>query len=245
MTWLAEALAQCTLTDECEGYLLGRGAKEESIREMGLTTWRTPEGDCPDASFRARYKPYKPQGADLEGYLITPLRSARGALLGIEGRSIREKALTRYLLPNAAWNPVWLGLTPQKMARLWAGGDVWVSEGQFDMLPLEWVIPEKDISLATGRAKLTYQQAEFLQRFCKTPQEQTDGSVFMVYDNDETGKKGMHGWVDETGKERWGAIRTLKRVGLRCQHFPYQGGKDPGEIWDKGGIEGMKAAFPM
>ena len=237
MIWLENALAQCTLTDDAEGYLLGRGVREESIQEIGFKTWASPE-EVPDVSFKARYKPYNDEGADLEGYLIAPLRSPRGTLLGIEGRSIRDKALSRYLLPNASWNPIWLGMTPEKMARIWAGGDVWVSEGTFDLTPLEWVIPSTDVSLGSGRAKLSDKHIEFLRRFCK-------GWVYIVYDNDEAGRKGTHGWVDETGKERWGAIQKLERVGLRNRAISFRGGKDPGEIWDRGGIEGLKTAFSL
>jgi len=79
---------------------------------------------------------------------------------------------------------------------------------------------------------------EFLRRFCR-------GWVHMVYDQDPTGRKATTGFRDDTGKWTPGALDNLKRVGLRCEDVPYSGGKDPGEIWDKGGIAQLRTAFRM
>ena len=123
------------------------------------------------------------------------------------------------------------------MPSIWSGGDVWICEGLFDKFPLEWAVPSGDAVLATVRAKLSDSHVEFLRRFCT-------GTIHMVYDRDETGRKATVGWVDaETGRKRYGALDALKRVGLKCVDVQYRGGKDPGEIWDHGGAAAVKAAF--
>lgn len=231
-SWLEKALAACVLTDSVEGYLLGRGAKEITIAAEGIVTWCPPVDPAPDPDFR---KAHGEHGERLEGYLVCPVRSPRGSLIGFESRATHVKRIVDYRLPEAAWNPFWLG-TRKAMPALWAGGDAWIVEGLFDMCPLEWAVPGTDAVLASVRAKLSKKHVEFLQRFCK-------GWVHMVYDRDATGRKSTVGWVDETGKHRYGALDVLQRVGLKCRDVFYSGGKDPGELWDKGGVAAIRAAF--
>jgi DNA primase len=77
---------------------------------------------------------------------------------------------------------------------------------------------------------------EFLARFCTN-------TVYMVYDNDPTGRKATHGWVDDvTGKHRMGALDLLTKAGMRAVDYPYHG-KDPGDVWSKRGIDGLLATF--
>jgi len=233
--WLTEALRECKLEEATEGYLLGRGAKEESYWDMGCVTWTHPYNEPPDdEGFRARYAP--PRGLNLHGWLVCPIYSPKGKVIGFEARNTERKALTEFLTADAAWNPVWLGLTPAAMERVWDGGDVWLVEGLFDLFPLEWVVPPEDVVLGTLRARLTDKHVEFLRRFCT-------GWVHMVYDRDEQGKKATRGWIDETGRRRWGALDKLKRVDIPCREVSYTGGKDPGEVWDKGGVDGLHRAF--
>lgn len=230
--WLAGALAECTLTEEAEGYLLGRGAKEESYKAMSVVTWRPTPEPVDDVSFVKRYGNH---GEKLDGYLIFPVLSPKGKLIGMEARSIRKKDISEFLLPEAAWCPVWLGLTPEAMQRIYDGADVTVTEGVFDKYPMEWVRPE-EVILASLRAKLTDKHVEFLRRFCI-------GWVNMCYDLDEQGRKATHGWVAQNGKRRWGALDQLRRVGLSCRDLLYSGAKDPGQLWDNGGVEALRAAF--
>jgi hypothetical protein len=235
--WLSDALSRCELTEDVEGYLLGRGALERSYRELGCVTWQVPFGESVgDEAFDKRYGP--PKGLNLEGWLVCPIYSPKGKVIGFEARNTREKALSEYVMPEGAWNPLWLGLCPAAMERIWAGGDVWIGEGLFDKFPMEWAVPEADVVLATLRARLTDKHVEFLRRFCR-------GWVHMVYDLDVQGRKATHGWTDPTGKYRWGALDKLRRVDVKCRDVPYTGGKDPGEVWDKGGAAGIRAAFRM
>jgi len=232
MNWLGDILESCTLTEDVEGYLLSRGAPPEFIASEDIVTWQTTKEPVPDKVFRHRYGPH---GEGLDGWLICPVYSPRGRVIGFEGRHTDIKKITDYRLAEAAWNPFWLGLR-MAMPKLWAGGDVWVTEGLFDLCPMQWVVPEGDAVVASVRAKLSRWHVEHLRRFCK-------GRVYMVYDRDDAGRKGVHGYTDTTGKRKWGALDALKRVGLTCQEVPYSGGSDPGEIWDRGGVNALRSAF--
>ena len=235
MTWLSDALGDFPLTPEVEEYLYRRGAKEESFQDMGVRTWGILPEAAPDPEFRRRHGA---RGEGLRGMLVCPLRSPRNTIIGFEARSIVEKKVSRYLLPEAAWNPVWVGMTARAMKKVWDGGQIWLVEGLFDLFPLEWIVPPSAVVFGTGRAKMTRKHTEFLVRFCR-------GRVTFAYDNDPTGQKGMHGWTEsDTGKRHWGAKETLDRVGVENRVFPYSGGKDPGEIWKAGGIPALEKAFP-
>ena len=238
--WLESALASFSLSEDAEGYLLGRGVTEAKYRDIGIGLWdsgaiTTP---APDPAFCARKGGHGARGERLEGRLCTPIRSPRGALLGVEARTYTgDKRVTQYLLPEASWNPVFIGLTPTTMQKIWDGGDVWVVEGIYDMGALSHIVPSHDVVLATLRAHVSNQHAQFFRRFCR-------GYVNMVYDNDETGRKQTLGYVDaQTNKRRWGALDVLSRVGVRARDIPYRGGKDPGEIWERRGLTGLRAAF--
>lgn len=237
MSWLDEHLDNCELTEEVEDYVLGRGAKEETIQHQGLVTWEPLLEPAPDRAFVERYGPH---GEKLRDMLICPLYSPRGDTLGFEARSIHRKYITQFkLMPKAFWNPVWIGLHPEAMRKIWEGALICVVEGQFDLYALEWALDDKSVALASLRARLTPEHVEFLRRMSLR------GCVVgMVYDRDESGRKGTHGWTDEeTGKERWGALKVLERVGVVCGDVPYTGGDDPGEIWDAGGAAAVRESF--
>ena len=258
--WLREHLNACDLTAEVEDYLLGRGVKEFTIASEAMKTWQLLPEPSPDPEFR---KLFWPHGERLDGMMVCPVWSPKGSMIGFEARNIHQKKILDYRLPQAKWTPFFIG-TRAAMPAIWASGDIWIGEGLFDKAALEWAVPPQDAVLATVRAALTHAQLEFLRRFCR-------GYVHMVYDNDETGRKATDGWVDpDTGKKRRGALELLEGVDrdtgrcLTCQHradksdpickncgmvhvkcrdVKYSGGKDPGEIWDKGGLVGVRAAF--
>jgi DNA primase len=232
--WLDDALKAMTLTEEVEGYLLGRGAMESTIAREGIVTWKATEFEIPDPAFTDVV--YGRHGEKLNGYLVCPVRSPRGSLIGFEARNIHKKNIQDFRFIETKYTPFFLG-TREAMPAIWAGGDVWICEGLFDKMALEWAVPASDAVLATVSAKLTDLHLEFLRRFCT-------GWVNMVYDHDETGRRATVGWVDtESGKKRYGALDALRRVGLKCRDMPYSGGKDPGEIWDHGGAAAIRAAF--
>lgn len=236
-TWLSEALGEMTLTPSVEGYLYGRGAQEGTIRELGCVTWDASKEVSTDKLWLKQFGP-EGRGEYIDGWLVMPLLGPRGQVLGFEARRTDIKKFHRWLMPDAAWNPVFTGLTPSAMRRIWDGGDVWLVEGTFDMFALQWAMKPEDVVLGTITAALNQRQVEFLRRFCK-------GWVHVAYDRDEPGQKGTHGWKDDEGKFRWGALQKLKHADLNCREVVYSGGKDPGEIWDGSGAEGIRAAFTL
>jgi hypothetical protein len=232
--WLLAALSQMSLSDDAFGYVVGRGVQEERAMQMGVVEWSGEHGEAPDPEF---HKTFGQRLQRLQQRIVCPIWSPRGRLIGMEARTWQgEKRISQYMLPDASWNPIFIGLTPERMHRIWAGGDVWVVEGLFDMGPMEHIVPASDAVLATLRARVSERHALFLRRFCR-------GMVHMVYDNDETGRNQTHGYIEEgTGKKRWGALETLNRVGVRCRDVPYRG-KDPGVVWDRGGVEALRHSF--
>lgn len=243
--WLARVLAQAPLGEGCEGYLLGRGATPTHMDDLGLREWVDP-GPSPDPVFNEEFGDDPDRGirglSRLRGKLVYPLWGPTGRLLGIEARSWQgEKRISQYMLPEAKWNPVFIGLTARNMRRIWEGADVAIVEGLFDLVavdriaskPEAWAGSRRDcVVLATLRARVTRRHVDFLRRHCR-------GMVHMVYDNDDTGLKQTHG---DPAKNLWGAIRTLERVGLFCEAVRYTG-KDPGAVWDSGGEELLLRVF--
>lgn len=208
--------------------------------------WRTPPTPCPIPSFAQRYGAY---GENIEGWLVCPLRDGRGGILGFEARCLEAKKVSQYKLPRAFWNPVFIGLR-RAMPKIWAGGDVWIGEGLFDMTALDHIVPERDATLATMTAKLNKSHCDFLTRFMRhlgdPKSTHTVSMVHMVYDRDEKGRKAMRGFVDGEGKKHWGAIESLNGVNVRCREVPYMcppGCKDPGDLWERFGEDGLRKAF--
>lgn len=231
-SWLVEHFSSLSLSEEAEGYLLGRGATPEAIRRLGFVEWYPATTEAPSAQFRARYKP---RGEALTGLLAYPLRSPAGDLIGFEARSMQEKKISEFRTPEAEWNPVFVN-APEAARKLWGEGSVWVTEGVFDLLAVELVVPDGDAVISTLRAGLSRRHVEFLSRFCRN-------RVYVVYDNDETGRKATLGWIDATtGKYRSGALDLLRRAGLTAIDFRYRG-KDPGEVWSSGGIRKLRRVF--
>lgn len=230
--WLEAHLPRLTLSEDAEGYLLGRAGTPEGIERLGIREWEPAPDPSPNSAFNARYGP---RGEALAGMLFIPLRSPSGLLVGFEARSRFEKRVTEFRTPEADWCPVLIG-APYAAEKLWAGGSVWVAEGVFDLFALEMVAPPTDAVVATLRAGLSVRNADFLARLC-------ENVVYMVYDNDEAGRRATLGWQDpNTGKYRRGALDLLKRRGVRSADYRYVG-KDPGEVWSSGGSKKLRRVF--
>lgn len=236
-TWLKDALENMSLTDEAEGYLFSRGATTQTIANLGITGWDPSRitAQAPDKKFRDEHGAY---GEKLDGCIVTPILSPTGRIIGAEWRAFEgTKRISQCLLPDASWNPVFVGLNPSSVRKVWDGARVWIVEGMFDLTALQHGVPDEDVVLATMRAHLSYNHVSFLRRVCSS-------SVMIAYDNDRAGKRMTHGYTDDvTGKRIIGAVESLNRVGVNARAVSYTGGKDPGEIWDRGGARLVQTTF--
>lgn len=221
MSWLAEELKKMSLDEPSEDYLLRRGVKRTSFEKMGEVTWEFLSSVSPERSFRAKYGDL---GQKLEGSLVCPIYSPKGEVLGFEARSMEKKLISRYLLPKAEWNPIWLA-HKDSAEKIWKGSTVWIVEGRFDLYTMEWVVPTTDVILCSLRASLTPFHIKYLQRL-------KPFQVNIVYDMDETGKKGS-----------FFAQKALNSVSINCEIINFVGGKDPNEIWSKGGLPLLQKSF--
>lgn len=238
--WLSEAISSMSLSEEADGYLHARGMTSASVTDIGIVEWDHSKIRvlCSDPKFSSLKKGFGPRGENIDGRLIIPIWNPVGKLIGFESRSYKgEKKISQYLLPDASWNPVFIGLTKSAVEKIWSGCSVWIVEGLFDLAALQHGVPQGDVVLSTLRAHLSRNHVLFLKRSCIT-------TVYIVYDNDVTGRKMTYGYVDPVTKKRnIGAVESLNRVGVDARAFTYTGGKDPGELWDHGGATYIKKMF--
>ena len=236
--WLTKGLLDSAeyTPEYAEGFILGRGLPYQMMQEMHVGVWALPDSPCPDPLFAKRYGPL---GQSVEDWVSVPIYSPRGEIIGVEFRRWDgEYGSQKFYLPESSWLPVFTGLVPSALHRIWSGGDVWLVEGLFD-LALAHAVPAKDVVLACGGAKITPNQVAFLQRFMSDKAQ-----VHIAFDMDDTGRKMAYGYVHpDTGKRVWGVSERLLRAGVRSRVVEYRGGKDPGEIWEKFGTSSLKSAF--
>lgn len=212
------------LSEEAEGFILGRGIPSSLLEELGIGLWTPPSQESPEPSYTSRYGKV---GAGVEDWLTIPLYAPQGRLVGVTYRAWEGvKEVLKFRLPAASSVPIFEGLNSASLSRIWAGGDIWLVEGLFD-LSLSHVVPDSDCVLSCGTARLAHPQTLFLQRFLGR-----GATVHVVFDEDSVG-------VAQGGE----AVRRLDRVGVRARHVRYRGGKDPGEIWEKGGKGALLSAF--
>jgi hypothetical protein len=254
--WFEEVLGQMGPDPETEGYLLGRGARPESIRELRLRTWEPPDrGWSADPSWQRFGR--EGRGEHLAGMLVAPLWSARGQLLGADFRSIRgEKQLLRYKLPEVrtagdkpkSWVAFFVGMLPRVARALWEGAELWIVEGLFDLLALQWVVLPGQQVLACGRAALDADQVTLLRRLCSQGRlglpRAAQGRVYVALDMDKAGRRGALGWRDDAGVHHRGIRDNLQELKLFAQVVTYLG-KDPGDLWDRGGVRELKRSFHL
>jgi DNA primase len=219
-SWLEQGFKP--LSSQHKKYLKKRGVDRNS--SVSFYTWDSPKSSCPCERFIANFG-YT--GRRLQGNLITPIYSPRGALLGMEARHLDHgnKKVLQYRTDQAQWNPYFLG-APKAFETLYEGYDLWVVEGIFDMIALEKVVPNSDAVISTLRAGMDNNSVNMISRFL-TPRN----SIYIAYDNDETGRK----------KADWLKAK-LTALGGRVYLCNYRG-KDPNEVWSTGGEALMRRYF--
>ena len=233
MSWLSEALGRCVLQPDDLGYLLARGAREERIAELGIVSW--DPSACEPRTGDADWCRLGSEGAASHafGMIAIPLRSARGIIIGVDFRTTwrAQKVVLRHMLPEAAWNPTFIGLTSSATERIWAGCDVWLAEGFFDVCALEWAAGSAAVVFGCGHAAVSQQQVKLLVRLLPP-----EARVLVIFDNDPVGRRGATGGVNPTtGKYHRGAVDWLSTAGLLVSDAGLYPAKDPGVLWDRGG----------
>lgn len=237
--WLTSCLISASedLSEEVLCYVNGRGLPHRLMAEMKVGLWDSyAYEDSPDQKFNDRHGS---TGQNFHEHICIPIWSPRGVLVGAEWRKWDgEKGVSKFFLPNSKWEPAFVGLTPSALYKISKGGDVWLVEGVFD-LALSHVVPEKDVVLSCGGAKITHHQVNFLSRFMKR-----GSMVHTCFDMDETGQNMALGYQHpDTGKRVWGVCEKLRFVNVNNRNVVYRGGKDPGEIWESGGKPLLRSTF--
>jgi len=220
-SWLQQGFSD--LSQEHQSYLTSRGVDEDS--SVGFYTWKPPAEPCPCPRFISNFGD---KGYKILGQLVIPIRSPRGAILGMEARSFSEdgsKRVLQYRTNNAQWNPYFLG-AEKAFKTLWLGGDLWVVEGIFDMIAIEKILPKSDTVISTLRAGMDMNSINMISRFISPM-----STLYIAYDNDETGKS----------KSDW-LRNKFASEGARVYQARYRG-KDPNEVWKLGGERLLRRYF--
>ena len=219
--WLEEGF--CRPNAQHLSYLKSRGV--DSSSSVSFYSWTPPSTKAPCARFQANFGD---NGWRIKNHLITPISNPRGKLIGLEARTFKEdgsKRVMGYRTDQASWNPYFLGCE-SAMRSLWDGCDLWIVEGIFDMIALEKVVPKGDVVISTLRAGMDNKSIEMITRFYK-PQS----TLHIVYDNDETGRKKSE------------ALKAVfQKAGVRV-YTPRYRGKDPNEVFQRGGLNALKRFF--
>lgn len=223
--WLRSRTENPEIEEDCFSYLMGRGAKTETLRDLKVFTF-IPD----DRPLIGAERVFGDYGERIEGWICFPVFSPTGQLIGVEARDPHKKQILKHFLPRSQWNPIWV-TKPDSIERLYRGETAWLVEGVFDLFALEWAISEP--VFATLRASVTRRHAQYLQRYAR-------GGVKVVYDNDTVGQNAVTG-----DKDKKGVIAFLRQHGVQASAVQYVGGKDPGEIWLNGGATAIQKTFSL
>lgn len=202
-------------------YLASRGVDSNS--KVSFHSWNPVSSDC--SRFNSMYGD---SGYKIREHLVIPITSPRGSIIGLELRQVLpngDKRVSQYRTLSAQWNPYFLG-SPEAFSSLHEGGDLWITEGVFDKVALDRVIPTGDAVVCTLRAGMDQLSIDMIHRYYKR-----SSTLYICYDNDETGRK----------KSKWLNYEFEKR-GMRSVIWKYRG-KDPGEVFKEGGDSLLRRLF--
>ena len=209
-------------------YLYARGFTDSLIHTLGAREW-APATAPPEGFDRGDQRALR----WAEGALAIPMRSPAGTLTGVWFRAWAEKTIRLVKAPGRESLPTGFNLAGALNAG-WLGGAIWVVEGVFDLSAVHWALGPEDGVFAAGRAGMSPATRRALARFARGP-------VRLAYDNDEAGRMVMYGG-EKDGKTFPPLGASLRREGLQADPFVYRG-KDPGEIWKRGGAEAIRQEF--
>lgn len=173
-------------------------------------------------------------GQKLDDCYVFPLTNALGQVKGLQFRHVERsvKGYMDYFL--AKDEPVLFGLG-QAMPHIWTSQVVCLVEGNFDLFPIQRVLPN---TIATLTSDVSSRFLRFLRRNVR--------EVWFGYDMDAVGRKGAFSFIKDHG-------RSFDRVKVgqfpRVQFADGKRAKDPGELWEASGEERfgvyVKTAFGL
>ena len=202
-------------------YLSKRGVTSES--SVRFCSWSLCDSPCPKFTSQ-----FGKQGGRLQKHLIIPITSPRDKIIGLEARLVMpdgSKRVTQYRSVEAQWNPYFLG-APEAFSALHQGHDLWIVEGVFDKVALDKVVPKGDAVIATLRAGMDTLSIDMIRHYYRP-----SSTIYVCYDNDETGRK-KSSWLDMEFKKR----------SMRSIVWKYRG-KDPNDVFTRGGEPALIRAF--
>ena len=224
--WLTQNLSKMSLSAQHIGYLKSRGTDANS--PLGFKTWDISVIDSPAPCERFRTAFGSKGERGLDSQFIIPVKCPRGRMIGFESRAFDpsgQKIVRKYNLDRGEWNPYLLG-SEDVFQALWNGEHIWIVEGVFDLVALKRVIPTPTAVGSTMRAGMDNLTLEFIKRYYNGMT-----SIFVCYDNDETGRNKTAILVNQ-----------LKKLGINAYDWKYRG-KDPNEIWQQGGDALLRKNF--
>lgn len=219
--WIEQGLAPCS--EQHQAYLKSRGVDQNT--SISFYTWKCPSTPSPCQKFSLNFGA---TGGRIKDQLITPIYSPRGSLLGFEAREFGvegKKKVLQYRTNQAQWNPYFLN-SEKAFASLWGGCDLYIVEGIFDLVALEKVVPKSDAVISTLRAGMDNNSFNMISRFLSAY-----NTIYIAYDNDETGRN-KSSWLKSKFESLGGRV-----------YLPKYRGKDPNQVWEKGGVSMLRRMF--
>lgn len=162
-------------------------------------------------------------GRRIVGYIVLPLTSYAGTILGFQIRSITEKSYDTFMLKERP-EGYFFGIG-QSIDSIWSTKTVWIVEGPFDHLILERLVVPNVIALTTSSPGKT--QINFFRRFCKT--------LNSCLDKDKAGTEGFEKILKFNSD-----LLTINKI-----DFPLikPGNKDLNDFWKVVGDDEFRSYF--
>jgi len=223
--WLEEILSTMFVSPAHYAYLKSRGVDENTGILFHTFDPNKIKINIPCPRFVSNFGT---KGERLKDHLIIPVSCPRNKLIGFEARtwdSECNKRVHKYMLDRSQWLPTLIN-AHKVVESLWNGDDIYIVEGIFDLVALQKAVSPHHTVCSTMRAGIDENTIKLFERFY-TPMS----SIYMCYDNDETGKA-----------KSQDVLRKLSKLGMRVFECKYRG-KDPNDLWTREGIEGLNKYF--
>ena len=212
--------AEQRLTPRVEQELYSRGVTDDQARSFRIGYIDR----IPDLGGNDDFLQWA-KGKSLQDMMVFPLTTTLGEIRGFQFRSVdRGRKIYLDYMPYKE-EAVSFGLA-QAMQQVWTGGDVWLVEGVFDLLPLQRQVPN---IVATLTARVPELMLRVLRRLVDT--------IWLGYDADLAGQTAITQFMKNHGKEfRVLPVYYPKVKVVGSDRYI----KDPGELWEVWGDDQLR-----